>query len=254
MCYDIQAKLEAQLKRARRMNRKEVIRELENDLEPYISQWYHVSGFAHPSVLIYTNETPALPSPATWGLLPEWAKDKTQANKLRRSTINARGESIFEKPAFRDAAKYKRCLVSIDGFYEYHHRGKKSFPYFICKANGDPITLAGLWSECLDRESGELQRTFSLVTCEANKLLSKIHNNPKLAGPRMPLILPEQESEKWLQRIDTPKDQEEIRALIRPSTEELTAHTVRSLRGKNATGNSPEASKEYFYDELNTLF
>lgn len=254
MCYDIQAKLEAQLKRARRMNQKDVIRELETNLEPYITQWHHVSGFAHPSLLIYTNDTPTLPSPACWGLIPEWTKDQEQANKLRKNTINARGESIFNKPSFRDAAKQKRCLITVDGFYEHHHRAKKSFPYFIRKANGNPITLAGLWSEWLNKESGELQRTFSIVTCKANSLLAEIHNNPKLAGPRMPLILDEDEEDNWLQAINSKKDQQEIQALIRPSEEELFAHTVRPLRGKSAIGNTPEASAEYFYDELNTLF
>ncbi|MDE5419633.1 SOS response-associated peptidase [Labilibaculum sp. DW002] len=254
MCYDIQAKLEAQLKRARRMNQKDVIRELETNLEPYITQWHHVSGFSHPSLLIYTNETPALPSPASWGLIPEWTKNQEQANKLRKNTINARGESIFEKPSFRDSAKHKRCLITVDGFYEHHHRAKKSFPYFIRKANGNPITLAGLWSEWLNKESGELQRTFSIVTCKANSLLAEIHNNPKLAGPRMPLILDEDEEDNWLQAINSKEDQQEIQALIRPSEEELIAYTVRPLRGKNAIGNTPKASAEYYYDELNTLF
>ncbi len=254
MCYDIQAKLEAQLKRARRMNHKDVIRELETNLEPYITQWHQVSGFSHPNLLIYTNETPTLPSPASWGLIPEWTKDQEQANKLRKNTINARGESIFEKPSFRDAAKHKRCLITIDGFFEHHHREKKSFPYYIRKANGDSITLAGLWSDWFNKESGELQRTFSIVTCKANSLLAEIHNKPKHAGPRMPLILAEDKEDNWLLPINSKEDQQEIQSLIRTSAEKLIAHTVRPLRGKSAVPNMQEASNEYFYDELNTLF
>lgn len=254
MCYDIQAKLEAQLKRARRLNQKDVIRELESNLEPYITQWHHVSGFAHPHLLIYTNETPALPSPASWGLIPEWTKDRQQAIQLRLTTINARGESIFEKASFRDSAKHRRCLITVDGFFEHHHRGKKTFPYFIRKQNGDAMTMAGLWAKWLDRETGVWERTFSIVTCKANPLLAGIHNNPKLSEARMPLLLPDSNADEWLQPIRNKKDQEQILRLVQASSEELIAYTVRPLRGKLALGNRPEVTKEYFYDELNELF
>jgi len=251
MCYDIQAKLEAQLKRAKRMNQKEIIRELETDLEPYITQWHHVSGFTHPNLLIYTNETPTLPSPASWGLVPEWTNDLEQANKLRNLTINARGESIFDKPSFRNSAKNKRCIITINGFFEHHHRGKKVFPYFIHKKDKDTLNIAGLWAEWLNKQNGEIERTFSIVTCRANTLLSGIHNSPKLSGPRMPLILNEKSVDFWL---DTNLDKEKINSLIQPSTEELVAHTVRTLRGKHSFGNIPKVSEEFFYDELNELF
>jgi len=251
MCYDIQAKLEAQLKRAKRMNHKEIIRELETDLEPYLTQWHHVSGFSHPNLLIYTNESPKLPTLAKWGLIPEWTKNKEQANKLHNNTINARGESIFEKPSFRNSAIHKRCIVPVDGFFEHHHREKKIFPYFIHKKDDEPLNLAGLWSEWLNKQSGEIERTFSIVTCKANTLLSGIHNNPKLPGPRMPLILNEKSTDLWL---DCNIDKDKINSLIQPSTEELVTHTIRPLRGKHSQGNTPKVSEEFLYDELNELF
>ncbi|PKQ61856.1 hypothetical protein BZG02_14620 [Labilibaculum filiforme] len=254
MCYDIQTKLEAQLKRARRMNQKEVIRDLETTLEPYLAQWYHVSGFEHPSLLIYTNETPTLPSPATWGLIREWTKNREQANKLRRKTINARGESIFDKASFRYAAIHKHCLITVNGFYEHHHRAKKTFPYYIQQKDGNPMTIAGLCSDWFDQETEKTQRTFCIVTCKANLLLSKIHNNPKLSEARMPLILSDEKADEWLLPIDNLNAKKYIQNKVHPSSKKLISHTVRPLRGKLAIGNLPDASKVYLYDELNELF
>lgn len=114
--------------------------------------------------------------------------------------------------------------------------------------------MAGLWAEWSDYETGVLERTFSIVTCKANALLAKIHNNPKLSEPRMPLILNENNADEWLMPISSKSDQEQIMKLIRASNEVLTAYTVRPLRGKLAIGNQAEVSKEYLYDELNELF
>lgn len=254
MCYDIQAKLKTQLKRTRRMNQAEFIRELETELKPYITSWHHVSGFSHPNVLIYINENPTLPSLASWGLIPHWVKNQVQANKIRNNTINARGESIFEKPSYRDAAKAKRCLISVDGFYEYHHKNGKTFPHFIHKKSEEPMTLAGLWSNWINKQTGKLLKSFTIVTVKANPLLSKIHNNPKLKEARMPLLLTNDKADEWLNVSHDKTDTNRIKALMTPSEEELIAYTVRPLRGKKAVGNKPEASKQFFYDELNELF
>ncbi|BAX81654.1 hypothetical protein ALGA_3356 [Labilibaculum antarcticum] len=145
-------------------------------------------------------------------------------------------------------------MITVDGFFEHQHRGKKTFPYFIRKQNGDAMTMAGLWAEWLDRETGVWERTFSIVTCKANPLLTGIHNNPQLAEARMPLLLTDNNADEWLQPIRNKSDQEQIQSLVQASSEELIAYTVRPLRGKLALGNRPEVTKEYFYDELNELF
>ncbi|PXY02878.1 SOS response-associated peptidase [Marinifilum breve] len=254
MCYDIQAKLETQLKRARRLNQVEVIRELETELEPYLTNWHHVSGFTHPNLLIYTNETPNLPTVASWGLIPDWVKSKNQADDLRRKTVNARGESIFEKPSFRKSAQYHRCLICVDGFYEHHHRNGKIFPFFIKNKNGEPITLAGLWSNWTNRQTGEILKTFTIVTVKANPLMTEIHNNPKLKEARMPLILTNDNSESWINAFPNSKGMDEIKSIIKPSQVNLIAHTVRPLRGKHSVENSPKASEEFHYNDFNSLF
>ena len=113
------------------------------------------------------------------------------------------------------------------------------------------MTVAGLWSEWLDKETGELVNSFTIVTTKANSLLKSIHNNPKLSESRMPVILEENDIETWLSPIRSEEDLSNIKALIKPWVgEELIAHTVRRLRGKEAVGNVPEATKEHHYPEL----
>jgi len=163
------------------------------------------------------------------------------------NTINARGESIFEKPSFRDSAKNKRCLIDLDGFFEHHHQKGKTFPYFIQRKDKELITIAGLWSEWVDKETGELFTTFTIVTTEANPLMIKIHNNPKTSGPRMPVILDDEGQDSWL----SSNEEQTIKSLLQPFPDNLLeAFTVRKLRSKEAVGNVEAASEYFDYDEL----
>lgn len=255
MCYDIKTSLESQLRRAEFLSDKQAIAELKEKLQPFLNDnTYHASGYAHPKMLIYPDRSPTLPEISLWGLIPFWVKDKAKRNQLWNSTLNARGETIFEKPSFRDSAKHKRCLIVLDAFYEHHHHAGKAYPFLIQKKDKKPITVAGLWSEWLDRDTGELINSFSIVTTRANRLLTRIHNNPKLTEPRMPLILSEEEIEQWLAPVKTDTDISRLKKLIKPyRDEELVAHTVRRLRGKNALGNIPESAERFSYEELSAL-
>jgi putative SOS response-associated peptidase YedK len=253
MCYDIKASLESQLKRAKRNNDLAAILEIEQKLAPYTDlPAHHKSGFAHPKLLIYTAAEPFKPIIAQWGLIPHWVKDSELKNKLWNSTINARGETLAEKPSFRDAYKSKRCLVYLDGFYEHHHQDGETYPFYIYQNDESPLCLAGLWSEWTDRDSGEVWTTFSLVTTKANSMMAKIHNNPKAKEARMPVLLNEAEAELWLNAdANQPEQKEALAALIRPWTgSDLAAHPVAKLRGKNYQGNIPEITKKVHYDEL----
>ncbi len=248
MCYDIKASLESQLNRAKRKGDALAIREIKEKLVPFTQlPIFHTSGFSHPKLLIYTNRSPYYPEVAYWGLVPHWIKDGEQLHKFWNNTLNARGETLFEKPSFRDAAKSQRCLLFIDGFYEHHHFKGQSYPFYIFLKNGDPIALAGLWSEWTDRETGEIINTFSIVTTVGNSLMTKIHNNPKLNGPRMPLILSPEQEDEWLYANHRKK----VENLIKPFKEgDLDAFTVGKLRGKNYKGNIPETNLPYQYKEL----
>ena len=252
MCYDIKTSLEAQLKRAKRRGDQQAVQEIIEKLIPLTDvPIFHASGFSHPKLLIYTDASPDYPLVATWGLIPHWVKDSVQQKKLWNNTLNARGETIFEKPSFRDAAKYKRCVIYVDGFYEHHHHKGKTYPYFIHQKDDEPLIFAGLWSEWTDRETGEIIHSFSIVTTEGNPMMARIHNNPKIKGPRMPLILPEELVADWLQPVADSLDQQRIQELIRSyPEEELQAHTVARLRGKEYAGNVEGISNPVDYPEL----
>ena len=207
---------------------------------------YHVSGFAHPKLAAFSKKDSKLELDLyTWGLIPHWVKDEDQAFKLWNQTLNARGETVFEKPSFRDAIQNSRVIIPLDGFFEYHHKAGKTYPYFIRRKDGEMLQTAGIASEWLNRNTGELIKSLAIVTVAGNRLMSEIHNSPKLAGPRMPLFLTDEESERWLEA-----DLEQVRELIRPVEHEyLEAHTVRPLRGKNYVGNVPTVQDEFVYDE-----
>ncbi len=252
MCYDIKASLEAQLNRARRENDYQAIEEILEKLAPLTDlPIYHASGFSHPELLIYTDRSPNFPEVATWGLVPHWVKDNEQRKKQWNNTLNARGETIFEKPSFRYSAKNNRCIVYVDGFYEHHHFDGKTYPFYIFQKDNKPLALAGLWSEWKDPENGGIINTFSIVTTTGNKKMAKIHNNPKLKEPRMPVILPQELEDKWLQTIEDELDIKAIQELIKEYPEdELEAYTVHRLRGKEYMGNVPSISEKFVYDEL----
>ena len=252
MCYDIKASLEAQLKRAKRYGDEDAIREIEEKLVPFTDlPIHHTSGFQHPKLLIYTDRSPDFPEVSVWGLVPHWVKDQNQLKKLWNNTLNARGETIFEKPSFRWAARHNRCLIYVDGFYEHHHFKGKTYPFYLHRKDLQPMAFAGLWSEWTDPETGEVKNTFSIVTTEGNELLAKVHNNPRIKGPRMPLILPEELTDKWLEPTTDDLDIKAVQELIRSyPAEALEAYTVHRLRGKEYQGNVPEINEPVTYSEL----
>jgi len=253
MCYDLQAKTEAQILRAQIKSGTLAVEEIMQRLVDLTNlPIYHATGFSHPEMLIYTDRSPDYPEVATWGLVPFWVQDENQLKKTWNSTLNARGETIFEKSSFRDSAKYHRCLLFISGFFEHHHHGKEIYPFFIHRKDGKPMILAGLYSDWTNPENGGKMTTFTIVTTTGNPMMAKIHNNPKLeTGPRMPLILPEALADKWLLDYKDELDQKTIEGLIQEyPQEELQAHTVRKIRGKNAVGNVPEATQPFSYPEL----
>ncbi len=247
--------MEAQLSRASRKLDLRTIKEIKENLAPLTDlPIYHTTGFSHPKLLIYTDRSPWRPEVSTWGLVPHWVKDKKQLKELWNKTLNARGETIFEKPSFRESANHNRCLIYINGFYEHHHLDGKTFPFYIHQKSDKPLALAGLWSEWNDQETGESLNTFSIVTTKGNKLLAKIHNNPKLEGPRMPFILPKELEDKWLNPIEDELDVKSIQELIKEyPDDELDAYTIRRLRGKEYIGNVEEVSEPFEYAELKAL-
>lgn len=255
MCYDIKAGLEAQLTRAERKGDLAAIEEIMERLVPLTDlPLYHASGFSHPELLIYTNQSPDYPEVATWGLVPHWVQDVEQMKKSWNNTLNARGETIFEKNTFRAAANNSRCLIYVDGFYEHHHFNKKTYPFYIHRKDGQALIFGGLYNVWQSPQTGSKIKTFSIVTTTGNGKMAKIHNNPKLEGPRMPVILSDDIADQWLIDYDNDQHQKSIEALIQSYPEEqMEAYPVQKIRGKEATGNKEEASQPFQYPELSIL-
>ncbi|MBW9055640.1 SOS response-associated peptidase [Rhizobium mesosinicum] len=133
---------------------------------------------------------------AYWGLKPAWWKAGMP------TPVNARCEEVGSKPMFRSAYQATRCLIPIDGFFEWHkldEKGKKKQPYAIAMKSGQPFALAGLWEIWRDRETDLQVRTFTIVTCAANEIMATIHD-------RMPVILHEKDYERWLSDVPPPHD------------------------------------------------
>jgi putative SOS response-associated peptidase YedK len=137
-----------------------------------------------------------------WGLVPRWAKDARIATKL----INARGETIADKPSFRDAYRRRRCVIPVDGFYEWT-RDARHQPFAVAKKDRTPFGLAGLWEEWTDPASGERVRSCTIVTTAANAACAAIHD-------RMPVIVAFDDLARWLG--ETPASASEVAALLRP--------------------------------------
>lgn len=256
MCYGVKARTEMSLRIAKSRGDQAAVDQLTRLLSPFpelVAQGGHhyANAFAHPPMVVYTNDAPCDPQLSLWGLVPAWVKDDAQRKQFWKQTLNARGESIFEKPAFRSSAVAKRCLVHVEGFYEHHHFGKKTYPYFIRVKDRDEFALAGLWEEWTDPFTNDRLNTFSIVTTVANDLLMRIHNNPRLEGPRMPVILAQEEEAQWLAPITSSADEEAVKRLIRPfPADAMVAHPVKPLLGKEGAGNSTGASEPFEYPEL----
>ena len=122
-----------------------------------------------------------------WGLVPSWAKDPSIGNRM----INARAETVAEKPAFRAAYRRRRCLVLADGFYEWRKEGSGKIPYFVSLASAAPFAFAGLWEHWCSKDSGESIQSATLITAAADEFMSSLHH-------RMPVILTPATADRWL--------------------------------------------------------
>lgn len=152
-------------------------------------------------MLVVPQESPHNAYFYRWGLIPSWSKDE----KIGIRLINARAETIAEKPMFRSQFRNKRCLVLADGFYEWDKKGVKRTPYRITLKNEEPFAFAGIYDSWRD-ESGKEIKSFSIITTASNERISKVHD-------RMPVILDKRGERDWL---NPEKDPAELEKLLRP--------------------------------------
>jgi len=158
-----------------------------------------------------------------WGLIPHWA----EAAKVGSRMFNARAETLTSSPAFRDALRRKRCLVPVDGFYEWKREGARRQPFLIARADGRPLALAGLWSGWRDPAADRVIRTFTIVTAGPNAQVADLHD-------RMPVVVPEDSWSTWLDpQLEDPA---ELNGLLRPN-EDLELEIVAVSRLVNDVRN-----------------
>jgi len=184
-----------------------------------IAEEFYIREFAAPPVVSY-NVAPGRTAGVIlggaegnrydrfrWGLVPSWAKDSAVGNRM----INARSETIGEKPSYRNAFRKRRCLVPVDGFYEWKKDGKRKIPFLIRERTGRPFSLAGLW-ESWDDPGGKRLLTFTILTTDANARLKELHD-------RMPVVIPPEARSAWLDpSADDPRP---LFRLLKPAEETL---------------------------------
>jgi len=152
-----------------------------------------------------------------WGLVPWWADDV----RIGAKHINARAETLATRPVFKDSFARKRCIVPVDGFYEWERKESGKLPHYVRAADGAPLALAGLWASRTDRDTGERLVSCTIITTSPNDLLRPIHD-------RMPAVLPRESWDRWLD--PDAEDLEALRALLRPfPAGEMSEYPVSTL-------------------------
>ena len=171
MCYTIQ-QLEDRI-RKQGLRNQQTPEEIEKALQIFRRQMsgeplFLLSGFDHPDLYCIYREEELRVERMSWGLVPSWTKNIEEALKMRNMTLNARGESIFEKKSFSQSAKSRRCLIPVTGFFEYQHFKGKKYPYFIYWSDESLRLLACIWEEWENPLTGQKEKTFSIVTSKGN--------------------------------------------------------------------------------------
>jgi putative SOS response-associated peptidase YedK len=164
-----------------------------------------------------------------WGLIPSWAKDPKIGDRM----INARAESLTDKPAYERAFRRHRCLVPAEGFYEWQRRGHRKQPMFIHRRDGEPIAFAGLWAAWREADDPDVDwlRSCAIVTTEANGVLAPLHD-------RMPVVLEQRDWDHWLD--PTVDDVDFLNQLLVPASNEVLVAYPVSSAVNNADNNGPE--------------
>ncbi|MBI1369856.1 MAG: SOS response-associated peptidase [Planctomycetes bacterium] len=184
---------------------------------------YNIAPMQFAPVIVIGDAGRRVMRPMRWGLVPRWAKDETIGNKL----INARAETIGQKPAFRDAYRHRRCVVPADGFYEWKKTGDHKQPYYIHRRDGEAFAFAGLWESWRDAADQPVE-TYTIITTEPNALLAPIHN-------RMPVILTASEIDDWLKA-----DADRAGEVLRPSDAEALCAEPVSPRVNTPSHDGPD--------------
>lgn len=221
MCFTISVKTE-NIEKIGRMYGEIFRSELEinfQENETY-TPYYFVSGFSFPKLPVIKNDGIDL---FNWGLIPNWIYDNDKAMQHRNNTLNAVSETIFEKASFKDSIIGKRCIIPINGFFEWKTEGKDKIPYYIYPSESEFFSIGGIYNIWHNKQTNEQIKTFSILTTPANGLMSEIHNIKK----RMPLIIPHDKEPNW---VDSDATVFDIKELMCPfDKKQMKAHVISKL-------------------------
>jgi len=211
------------------------------------SYYYHAFGL--PSIPAVCSADPSKIQLLMWGLIPSWTKSIGDANIIRYKTFNARSETISAKPSFSSSIRSKRCIIPVIGFYEWQRIGNEKIPCYIYHSEIEILSIAGIYDDWIEDNTGEVLSTFSIVTTEANDMMAHIHNS----GKRMPAILSKSAETRWINNSIAESDALD---LLKPSPDEmLKAHTIGPLiNSRLMDRNTPEIIQPYIYPGENLLF
>lgn len=187
--------------------------------------------------VVFEPETERIVSQLKWGLVPHWAKDADIGNRM----INARSETLREKPSFREAFKSRRCIIPTTGFYEWKKAtgGNAKQPFYFYLNDREVFGFAGLWEEWLDKQTGEMLETCAIITTAANDVLKPVHD-------RMPVILKADNYDEWLDAKI--KDTNRLQHLLKPFlAKKMSSHAV------STSVNIPEANSPELVIPINSL-
>jgi len=205
---------------------------------------YHANAFTYPAMPVITNESRDEINFFNWGLIPSWIKNDSEADEIKKFTLNARAETVFEKPSFKGSIIKKRCIIPASGFFEWQHINKEKLPYYIRLSDKELFSFAGIWSIYTNEDKEQLF-SYSIITSDANEFMANIHNTKR----RMPVILDKTEEEIWLNNAIEKGD---IQYLIRKKDQNFKAYTIsKSLGNPKINSNTKNILKEEFYGNLN---
>ena len=191
---------------------------LQRDI-PLFAQRYNIAPSQEVPVIVQNEGVNQL-KPMKWGLVPSWAPDPAIGNRM----INARAETITDKPSFKRLVQQRRCLIPADGFYEWRRQGNRKVPVWIHLKDKKPFAFAGLW-DCWRDAEGETLYTFTIITTMPNALVRSFHN-------RMPVIFDKLLAKQWLDPVFGPNDAT-LAAILAPYPSALmTAHDVSPVVNK----------------------
>lgn len=189
--------------------------------------------------VVFEPETERILSELKWGLVPAWAKDAEIGNRM----INARAETLTEKPSFREAFKKRRCIIPASGFYEWQKKasaaGGAKQPFYFYLKEKEVFGFAGLYEEWIDKDSGDVLETCTIITTEANDVLKPVHD-------RMPVILKPADYDQWLDAKENNSDR--LQKLLAPyPADEMSSYAV------SRSVNIPDADSPELIAPLNSL-